>query len=460
MLHGARVLVVDDEQSMRELLELLLRRQSCTVDLATCARSADAFIQANEYDVVLTDLRMPDSSGLEVLAAVKARHPKTQVLILTAFATTETAVEAMKQGAYDYLIKPFKVDELLVTLERALEKRELIENNELLRQELSQSFQLDQLLGRSRPMQQIFSLVRKIAATKTSVLISGESGTGKELVARAIHALSDRPDAPFVPVNCGAIPDSLMESELFGHARGAFTGAHTDKAGLFRSANGGTIFLDEIGELGAPMQVKLLRALQEHRIKPVGVDTEVPLDLRVLAATNRELGDEVAAGRFRSDLYYRLNVIPLRVPPLRERRDDIPLMAEHFLRRFGAQQGRSVRLTPEALALLARYHFPGNVRELENLIERAVTLASGREIDASSLPELSQRPEEKGPDSLPATGLDLDAHMAQIERKMLLLALERTSGNRTEAARLLGMTLRSIRYRLAKYGIDPDHDAL
>jgi two-component system response regulator PilR (NtrC family) len=315
------------------------------------------------------------------------------------------------------------------------------------------------MVGRSPAMQQVFTLVQRVAATRTSVLILGESGTGKELVARAIHSLSDRAERPFVPVNCGAIPESLIESELFGHVRGAFTGATTAKEGLFAAAHGGTVFLDEIAELGQPMQVKLLRTLQERTIKPVGAVAEHEVDVRIVAASNRELEQEVSAGRFRPDLYYRLNVIPVRIPPLRQREEDVPLLAEHFLRKFAAELGRPVRgVAPEAMALLRAYQYPGNVRELENLIERAVTLTTSPLVDAESLPELRQAP-SFADDSLPATtlpesGLDLDAHISGIEKSLLLRALERSNGNRPAAAALLHLNLRSLRYRLAKYGID------
>ncbi|MFH1130500.1 MAG: sigma-54 dependent transcriptional regulator, partial [Pseudomonadota bacterium] len=298
--------------------------------------------------------------------------------------------------------------------------------------------------------------IRRVAPTKSSVLILGESGTGKELVARAIHSLSDRADEPFVPVNCGAIPDTLMESELFGHVKGAFTGASTDKIGLFSAANGGTVFLDEIAEISPNMQVKLLRTLQERTIKPVGAVSEQNVDVRVLAASNRELDKEVDQGRFRSDLFYRLNVIPARIPPLRERKEDIPLLTQHFIRKFAAAMDRRIkRMTPNAMALLSNYHYPGNVRELENLVERAVTLSQENEIDDSALPELHQKKiGASATPELPEQGLDLDNHVGEIEQDLLLKALARTNGNRTEAARLLGISMRSIRYRLEKYGID------
>jgi two-component system response regulator PilR (NtrC family) len=452
------ILVVEDQRSMREFLEILLRRHQHQVTAVESGAEACARLDAGDFDLVITDLRMPGTDGLGVLEHIKRTRPATEVIMVTAFATAETAISAMKQGAYDYLTKPFKVDEILVVVERALEKRALVRDNLVLREELKGRFKLDRLVGRSEGMQQLFGLIHRVAATRTSVLVLGESGTGKELVARAIHSLSDRAERPFVPVNCGAIPETLIESELFGYVKGAFTGATADRDGLFAAADGGTLFLDEIGELGQPIQVKLLRTLQERRIKPVGAVSEREVDVRIVAASNRQLEQDVAAGRFRSDLFYRLNVIPIRIPPLREREEDIPLLIDHFLRRFSAEMGRNVRtVTPEAMTLLRAYRYPGNVRELENLIERAVTLTTSDVVDAVSLPELRRAPvsEELSPlASLPEDGIDLDAHMAGIERGLLLKALERTGGNRGAAAELLRISLRSFRYRLAKYGID------
>jgi two-component system response regulator PilR (NtrC family) len=428
------------------------------VAVADGGQAARDMVEAREFDLIITDLKMPSVDGLEVLRHAKTRHPHTEVVVVTAFATAETAIAAMKQGAYDYLTKPFKVDEILVTVERALEKRALVRDNLTLREELHGRYRLDRMVGRSAVMQELFALIRRVAGTRTSVLILGESGTGKELVACAIHALSDRCDGPFVPVNCGAIPDALIESELFGHLRGSFTGATTDRGGLVAAAHGGTLFLDEIAELSPPMQVKLLRTLQERTVKPVGAVAEREIDVRIVAASNRNLEHEVAQGRFRQDLYYRLHVIPLRVPALREREEDIPLLAEHFLRRFAAETGRPVRgISPEAMALLRAYLYPGNVRELENLIERAVTLTPTDVIGAVSLPDLS-RPglatEPGAGPALPESGIDLDAHVAGIEHHLVLEALRRTGGNRTAAAHLLRISLRSLRYRLAKHGID------
>lgn len=459
MLNGAKVLVVDDELSMREFLEILLTRQGCALTMASDGKDAIERIDTHAFDLIISDLKMPEVTGLDVLHHAKKKQPEAEVILVTAFATAETALKAIREGAYDYLTKPFKVEEILATLERAYEKRSLVRDNLNLRNQLKSTFKLDRLIGRSRHMQQVFELIRKVASSKTSILISGESGTGKELVARAIHSTGDRSNAPFVAVNCGAIPDTLMESELFGHEKGAFTGASQPKDGLFIAANKGTIFLDEIGELAPAMQVKLLRVLQERKVKPVGSTKEKDIDVRVITATNRDLDEEIEAQRFRPDLFYRLNVIPIAIPPLRDRRTDIPLLIEHFLMQFSAQSGQpKPEITPEALSLLSQYHYPGNVRELENLVERAFTLSTENRIDAQSLPELTKIPEQdcKNDDLLPETGIDLDKYLSAIEKRYILHAIKKTNGNRTEAARFLGMSTRSIRYRLSKFGLESD----
>ncbi|MCG5054287.1 MAG: sigma-54 dependent transcriptional regulator [Myxococcales bacterium] len=443
---------------MREFLAIYLRRAGHRVEAAPGGEEAKAALAAKEYDVVITDLRMGEArSGLDVLAASKALRPDTQVIVVTAFATAETAIAAMKAGAYDYLTKPFKVEEVGLVVERALERRLLHRQNTALRDEIKGRYKLDRLIGKSPPMQRLFDMIQKIAPARTSVLLIGESGTGKELLARALHELSARNDKPFVAVNCGAIPETLLESELFGHVKGAFTGATSDKPGLFEAASGGTLLLDEVGELPLAMQVKLLRALQERRVKRVGGLTESEVDVRVVAATNRDLEAEIENGTFRQDLYYRLNVIQIRVPPLRERREDVALLAEHFIRKFAAEHGRTITgIEPEALSALLAHNFPGNVRELENLIERAVTLSSGDRLTKDTLPPLSSAP-SPAPEGtgfeLPAEGIDLERTVADLERSLILKALERTEGNRTEAARLLGVTFRSLRYRLSKLGI-------
>ncbi len=523
---------------MREFLGICLKRAGHQVTVAGTLPAAEAALLATEFDLVITDLRLGGGAdGLMVLDKVKARAPETQVVVITAYATAETALSAMKRGAYDYLTKPFKVDEITVVIDRALEKRRLVRENATLRDELSSRVRLDRLLGKSHAMQRVFDLVRKVAQSRTTVLLTGESGTGKELVARAIHNEGQRAQRPFLAVNCGAIPDAILESELFGHVKGSFTGAATDKMGLFESATGGTLLLDEVGELPAQLQVKLLRALQERKVKPVGGVHEREVDVRVIAATHRDLEAEVSRGAFRQDLYYRLNVIEIRLPPLYQRKEDIPLLCDHFVRKFAAEQGRKAPLVePRALAALVDYDYPGNVRELENLIERAMTLEPGPVLSRESLPALGpQRPQRvasagatrasgtwsaaarltplatpaatpasatplatpaalltppppgvvtihPGPPAssaaasaggappaggpplpesmlpeidLPPDGIDLDQVMGDYERELLLAALRRTSGVRKEAARMLGVTFRSLRYRLAKLGIDP-----
>jgi two-component system, NtrC family, response regulator PilR len=454
-----RVLVVDDEQSMREFLAICLRRAGHDVTVAADGRAALGQLDRDPVDVVITDLRMPgELDGLGLLGQIKARALDAEVILVTAFATADTAIAAMKQGAYDYLTKPFKVDEINAVIGRAMEKRRLIAENLALRDQVAGRVRLAKLLGRSRAMQKLFELIGKIHSTRTSVLITGESGTGKELVARALHTEGNRSAGPFVAVNCGAIPDELMESELFGHVRGAFTGAHADKPGLFRQAQGGTLFLDEIGELSLGLQVKLLRALQERRVKPVGAATELDVDVRVVAATNRDLEAEVARGAFRSDLYYRLNVIEVRLPPLRQRREDVPLLVEHFVRRFAADQDKPMRgVDPAAMKRLEAYDFPGNVRELENIIERAVALAGSATIGVDDLPPLRSAPPRPVADAaaeLPDDGVDLDRMVYDYERAIVQKALDKAGGVRKRAAALLGISFRSLRYRLDKLGFD------
>ena len=470
-----KILVVDDEQSMREFLAICLKRAKHEVIVASSGKEALDKLRDNAIDLVLTDLKMPgEVDGLGLLKIIKgggvrrAELPGTtpspvdpEVILLTAFATTETAIAAMKDGAYDYLTKPFPVDELDAVIGRALEKRALVADNAALRDQLAGRARLAQLLGKSRAMQKVFELITKIHSTKTNVLVTGESGTGKELVARALHSEGARSKEPFVAVNCGAIPSELMESELFGHKKGAFTGATADKRGLFSEADGGTLFLDEIGELSLGLQVKLLRALQERKIKTVGGNEEIEVDVRVVAATNRDLEAEVARGAFRSDLYYRLNVIELRLPPLRHRREDIPLLAEHFLRKFGAEHGRMVKLAPDAQRRLESYDYPGNVRELENIIERAVALSSGNTIGSDDLPSVKAAPAHPivgAPSEFPPEGVDLDALVSDFERSWVVRALEKTGGVRKRAAQLLGISFRSMRYRLDKLGLEAKGD--
>jgi two-component system response regulator PilR (NtrC family) len=452
----ARILVVDDERSMREFLEILFRRQGYEVVTAGDLRSALVAAENDDFDVVITDIQMPEGSGLEVLRAVRELSPETVVIMITAFASTDTAIAAMKEGAYDYITKPFKVDEIQLTVEKALEKKLLARENRRLRNELRTRAKQRSIVGSSAPMQRVFDLVAQVADTKTNVLISGESGTGKELVARAIHDQSDRADKPFVAVNCGAIPENLLESELFGHVKGAFTGAVQNKEGLFETAAGGTLFLDEVGELSLALQVKLLRAIQEKTIRRVGGTQDLRVNTRIISATNRRLEDEVAAGRFREDLYYRLDVIQISVPPLRERRDDIPLLVQHFIDKYDEELGKQIRgASDEAMSALQGYDFPGNVRELENVVERAVALCRDDLIGVEHLPPTVLEPAEQPLAArIPAAGVKLDALVNDYERALLSEALRSAGGVKKRAAQLLGISFRSFRYRLEKLGIE------
>ena len=455
----ARVLVVDDEQSMREFLEIFLRSEGYAVRTADGVAAARHELEADDFDVVITDVQMPGGNGLDLLRLTQSDAPETVVIVMTAYASTETAIEAMKAGAYDYVSKPFKVDEMRVVLEKALEKKHLASENRRLRKELSQGRDRS-IVGTSPAMRRVLDFVAQVADTRANVLISGESGTGKEVVARAIHRGGERRDAPFVALNCGAIPENLIESELFGHVKGSFTGAVQNKAGLFEVALSGTVFLDEIAELGLQLQVKLLRVLQERVFRRVGGTADVRFDARIVAATNRQLAEEVAAGRFREDLYYRLNVIEIPLPPLRERRDDIPLLIEHFVERYGRELGKRVEaIDAEVMARLCEYAFPGNVRELENVIERAVALCRGPRIGLDLLPPalLERRSAPRGPRA-PNTGANLDELVSAYERGLLLDALEQAGGVKKRAAARLGISFRSFRYRLEKLGLDSSDD--
>jgi two-component system response regulator PilR (NtrC family) len=459
----SRVLVVDDEPGLRDMLAILFRREGLDVTLApgfTAAR--DAVANAPEpYAVVLTDLLMPDGSGMDLLTLVKQRTARTEVILMTAHGGMETAIEAMRRGAYDFVTKPFATTELRALVHKALEKRAIVSENERLKAQLERERGRD-LLGHSEPMRRIFDLLQRISGARTTVLVTGESGTGKERIARAIHESSDRRDRPFLVINCGAIPEALMEAELFGHERGAFTGAVASRLGIFREADGGTVLLDEIAELPLPLQVKLLRVLQERKVRAVGASTEVSIDVRVLAATNRNVEDDVRTGRFRQDLYYRLNIIRIEVPPLRDRREDIRPLAEHFLARCSAEQNKDLRgFSPDAVRALEAYGFPGNVRELENVTERAVALATGPTIGLGDLPrEISGAAAQPTPGliTLPEEGCNLDEVLGEVERRFLIEALDRSGGVRTQAAKLLGVSLRSLRYRLQKQALGSAED--
>jgi len=458
-----KILVVDDERSMRDVLSIMLKRAAYDVSLASDGSEAIAQVGKDIFDLVITDLKMPKVGGLEVLKAVKEISPDTVVLLITAFASSDSAVEAMKLGAYDYLSKPFQVDEVQLIVRNALEKRRLSTENTLLKREIASQSSLANIIGQSEPMQKVLAVVLKVADSKSNVMICGESGTGKELIARAIHYNSARSRLPFVTVNCSALPEPLLESELFGHMKGSFTGAIANKAGLFEVADGGSIFLDEIGETSPAMQVKLLRVIQEREFRRVGGTRDVKVDVRVIAATNRNLAKAVADGSFREDLYYRLDVIPITLPPLRLRANDIPLLAKHFLEQFAKANGKPLPvLTADAMRVLMVHEWKGNVRELENLIERVVAFSTAPVIEETDIQGWLHRP-SASPQSasvaqgyateLPPDGLDLEKLINSIEKDLLLKALERSRWVKKKAARLLQLNTRSFRYRLEKYEI-------
>jgi len=454
-MKGARILVVDDELSMRQYLEVLLRRRGYDVVTAGSLSDARARLSEQPADLVVSDMRLGNDSGMQVLREVREHSLGTEVILITAFGTPAAAVEAMRAGAYDYICKPFDNEEMTLLVQNALEKRELREENRALRESFAGNLLM---VGNSAAMENVRALVRKVANSKSTVLITGESGTGKELVARAIHFAGPRAGKPFLPVNCAALAEGVLESELFGHVKGAFTGALTDRTGLLVAAGEGTVFLDEIGELVPGTQVKLLRVLQERTVKPVGSAAEVPFDARVVVATNRRLEADVKAGRFREDLFYRLNVITIELPPLRARPGDIPELAESFLARMREELERpSLCFAPETLHLLETYPFPGNVRQLQNIVERAATLAEASQLGPDTLPAALRGeavpPTPDGPALELAEAFSLERYLDEAERRYLLEALRRAEGVKTRAASLLGLTFRSFRYRLAKHGL-------
>jgi len=453
------ILVVDDETSMREFLDVLLSKEGYKVSKAKNGKLAVKMIQKNDYDLILSDIRLGDITGLEVLKEAKKQNHDTIVVMISAYSTTEIAVEAMNEGAYDFVPKPFDNIELKQTIQRALELKTLDQERETTSSELRDSIHFNRIIGRSPGMLAIYKRVEQIGPTKTNVLITGESGTGKELIARAIHENSDRMKNPFVVVNCGGIPDSLIESEFFGHVKGSFTGAVNDKKGLFEAANHGTIFLDEIGELSPILQVKLLRAVQETSFKPVGGTKEINVDVRIISATNKKLEQEVIEGNFREDLFFRLNVIPIKVPPLRDRKGDVELLSKHFAEKYSEKMGKDiVKLSSYAIDFLNKYSFPGNVRELENLIERSVALSSTNIILPESL-TISMHKKRRWIEGIRGQrfdlddveqGVDLDEVLSTIERAYLKKAMEIAGGNKSKAADYLNLSLRSMRYRLDK----------
>ncbi len=459
-----KILVVDDEQSMREFLDIMLKKEGYKVSLASNGEEVLKLIEKDIFDLILLDIRMPKMDGIAVLKKIKATSPETVVIMITAYASADTAIKAMKEGAYDYITKPFKVEEIKLIIKNALEKKTLQKENILLKQLVKDRYHFENIIGQSPKMQALYELLEKVAPTKTNILITGESGTGKELAAKAIHYNSARKEKPFVTLNCGAIPESLIESELFGHMKGAFTDAIATKKGLFEIADEGTIFLDEISELPLLMQVKLLRVLQDREFKRVGGTEDIRVDVRIIAATNKDLEEAVREKRFREDLYYRLNVIQIKLPPLRERKEDIPLLASHFLKKYAVELNKNItRISPDALELMLDYGYPGNVRELQNIIERAVALGNGQELTRQYLSSYldNQLPLKKGWIDLeiPTEGIDLEKMVEELERTLLLKALDRTKGIKKKAADLLRINFRSMRYRLEKYGLNDLSDS-
>lgn len=455
----SRILVVDDEESIREFLEIMLKKEGYEVTTAEDGAKARDILTKKSFDMIISDMQMPNLTGIELLRHVRESYPDIVFMIITAFGTTETAVEAMKLGAYDYLTKPFKIDEVRLNIANALRSKNLETEVRVLKKELVKEYSFQNMVGNSDAMHSVFNLIQRVSQAPTNVLITGESGTGKEVIAKAIHYNGPLKDKPFVTVNCGAIPENLMESEMFGHKKGSFTGAVVDKAGLFEVADTGTLFLDEVGELPLTIQVKLLRAIQERVIRRVGATEDAKVEVRIIAATNRNLEEMVAKGTFRQDLFYRLNVINIRTPGLRERRDDIPLLANHFLKKYNERLNKSIgAISVEAMEILKKYDYPGNVRELENMIERTVALEGGATILPESLPPMvntssgrkmaSSNEIEMGDD-----GVDLDKVMGQIEKELLIKAIHSAGGVKKRAAKLLHISFRSMRYRIEKYNL-------
>jgi two-component system response regulator PilR (NtrC family) len=457
MSAGARLLVVDDEASIRDMLAFFFHKRG--FEVLTASSFAEGLAAAGRLtpDIVLSDIKMPDGNGLDLLRKVKADSPKIPVIMITAHTSTQDAIEAMKAGAVDYIAKPFNMEELAMIVDRALGEKNLLDENVYLKQELAAKYTFANIIGKGSRMQEIFRTIERIGKVSTTVLITGESGTGKELIARAIHYTTIRKDKKFVSINCGALPETLLESELFGHERGAFTGAVKDKRGLFAEADDGTLFLDEISETTPTMQVKLLRAIQEKVIRKVGGNEETSVDVRIIAATNKDLAALVSEGRFREDLFYRINVIPIVLPPLRSRTEDIAPLTQHFIGKICKEQKiPEKKISTEAMRLLEAYPWPGNVRELENTLERTVALEPGPVITVSSLPEaiaLGVRTRVPDFESLPAEGINLEAYLEAVGKRLMREALDRCDGVQTKAAELLRMSFRSFRYYAKKYNL-------
>jgi two-component system response regulator PilR (NtrC family) len=458
-----RILIVEDQQSMREFLEIMLSNEGYTVRTAATGEEGFEIFRKEQQDLVLTDVRMPGMSGLDLIREIRSVDPSAFIIAITAYACADDAIRALREGAYDYISKPFQIDDLRAVLRNALEARRLRQENLESLESGEESHRFGEIIGKSSEIVEVFDMISRIAPSKASVLIIGESGTGKELVAKAIHRESPRARRPFVTVNCTAIPETLLESEMFGHVKGSFTGAVVNKPGLVEAAHTGTLFLDEVGEIPLSIQAKLLRFLQEREFRRVGGNEYKKVDVRVIAATNKKLEKEMETGLFREDLYYRLNVIRISLPPLREREDDIPLLVDHFLAKFAREQGKQIeKVSSLAARVLSNYDYPGNVRELENLIERCVTLERSDQLTAENLPPklVEQPPPASAPGEMdiPPDGIDLNRVTEEVERQLVSRALALTGGNRSRASRLLGISLRSLRYRLVKLGMDSDEN--
>jgi two-component system response regulator PilR (NtrC family) len=472
-----KILIVDDEQSIREFLELLLTKEGYQVQTTGSAVEAIQILEKDRFDVVFMDIQMPHMSGIEALIALKKMDPTIEIIVITAFGSTEIAIDVIKKGAYDFIAKPFKIDNLLITTKKAVEKRKLSYENLMLKSQLGERYMYCDMIGSSAPMLMMYEMIKIVSQTTSNILITGESGTGKELIAKALHTNGPLKNKPFVTVNCGAIPENLMESELFGHKKGSFTGAIADKAGLFETANNGTIFLDEVGELPIHLQVKLLRAIQERTVKRIGENYDISINVRVLCATNKNLQEMVKKGTFREDLYYRLNVIQIHAPALRERGDDIIMLSNFFAEKYTKKLNKDISgITEEPMVALRKYNYPGNVRELENVIERAVALCTSKIIKLQDLPphiiDIYRDQKFMSPaavsagraitstsglpamDEIPEHGIELEKIVAEYEKDIIQKALKKTGGVKKHAAKLLGITFRSMRYRLEKYGID------
>jgi len=450
-----RILLIDDEENFRHMLSVILKKRGYDVETASSGTEGLKKIDTAAFDTVLCDIRMPQMDGLEFLKEAQKAGCESTIIMMSAYGTLDTAIEAMKLGAYDYISKPFKPDEIILTLRKAEERERLRRENLFLKKEVQKEYSFENIISKNERMRQLFDTIRKVAKYKSTILIEGESGTGKELVAKAIHFNSDRADNPFVPVNCGAIPENLLESELFGHTKGSFTNAVRTKKGLFEEADGGTMFLDEIGELPLQLQVKLLRVLQDGEMRRIGDSRPIKIDVRIIAATIKDLDREVREGKFRDDLFYRLNVLPMKIPPLKERKEDVPLLVDHFINKYSRELNKPIEgITPDALNCLMNYGWNGNVRELENVIERAIVLTESSQIQVENLPAEIESPREESKLNLLNDELSIKKASRYLEIDLITKALQKTKGNHTHAAKLLEISHRALLYKIKEYGID------